>query len=67
MKPSLKPVNITLSPKEVVSLTGVIGTFMEVMKSLEVDVPIEIRVDMASLIHKMMDRVADQLDNEETN
>ena len=61
MKTTVKPINITLSPREAQTLTGIFEIFSTTMKKMEVEVPIELRKDMANILQKMVDRLTDQL------
>ena len=58
------PINITLSAREAQTLTGVFEIFSSTMKKMEVEVPIELRQDMMTILQKMVDRLMDQMASE---
>jgi hypothetical protein len=55
------PINITLSAREAQTLTGIFEIFSTTMKRMEVEVPIELKRDMANILQKMVDRLMDQM------
>lgn len=57
----VKPINITLTPNETRTLTGVFEIFTKCMNSMEVEVPAELKQDMASILTKIVDRLTDQM------
>jgi len=61
MSGPLKPVTITFSPNEIISMGGVFGTFSKTMELLEITIPVEVKRDMASILLKMMGAVEEQV------
>jgi len=59
MKPL--PINITLTPREAQTLCGIFEIFSTTMKKMEVDVPVELRRDMMTILDKMVDKLTDQM------
>jgi hypothetical protein len=56
-----QPITITLDPREVGTLTGVFELFSKTMAHLEIDVPPELKRDMATILSKMVDALTDQI------
>ena len=57
----MKPINITLSAQEARTLTCIFESFALTTAVLKIDVPRDVKDDMASILTKMVDRLTDQL------